>query len=141
MKSTGKEKKPSKAAPGREKVALEQERRPGLVRLQSEDMEGVIEVSLRPSRIDEFVGQERLKENLRVALQAAKKRKEPLEHLLFSGPPGLGKASLANIVAHEMGAKIGGTSGPAIVRTGDLVSTLTNLEDGDILFIDEIHRL
>ena len=141
MKSTGKEKKPSKPAAGREKVPLERERRAGLVRLETEDMDGVIEVSLRPSRIDEFVGQERLKENLRVALQAAKKRKEPLEHLLFSGPPGLGKTSLAHIVAHEMGAKIIATSGPAIVRTGDLVSTLTNLEEGDILFIDEIHRL
>ena len=96
---------------------------------------------VRPRTLEEFVGQERLKENLGIALQAAKKRKEPLEHLLFSGPPGLGKTSLAHIVAHEMGAKIMATSGPAIERAGDLIGILTNLEAGDILFIDEIHRL
>ena len=141
MKSTGKEKKTSRPAPGREKILLERVPRSGLVRLEAEDMDGVIDVSLRPSRIAEFVGQERLKENLHVALSAAKKRKEPLEHLLFSGPPGLGKTSLAHIIAHEMGSKIVVTSGPAIKRAGDLVSMLTNLEKGDIIFIDEIHRL
>ena len=141
MKSTGKEKKNNGVSAGREKVPLEKAPQRHVSDLGPEDMEGVIEISLRPSRIDEFIGQERLKENLKVALQAAQKRKEPLEHVLFSGPPGLGKTSLAHIVAHEMGSKIVATSGPAIVRTGDLVSTLTNLEDGDILFIDEIHRL
>ena len=138
MKSTDKEKKPSNPSLGREKVSLE---RASVVRIGTEDMDGVIDVSLRPSRIDEFVGQERLKENLRVALQATKKRKESLEHVLFSGPPGLGKTSLAHIIAHEMGAKIVVTSGPTIKRPGDLVGMLTNLEKGDIIFIDEIHRL
>ena len=87
------------------------------------------------------MGQEALKENFGVALQAAKKRKEPLDHILLSGPPGLGKTTLAHIVAQEMGAKIMATSGPAIERAGDLIGILTNLEDGDVLFIDEIHRL
>ncbi len=142
MKSTDKEKKPNKAAAtGREKIPLERDARASVLRLEPEDMEGVIDVSLRPSRIGEFVGQERLKENLHIALEAAKKRKEPLEHILFSGPPGLGKTSLAHIIAHEMGAKIVVTSGPAVKRAGDLVSMLTNLEKGDIIFIDEIHRL
>ena len=145
MKSTDKEKKPSNHSLGREKVSLERlptgRQGASVVRIGAEDMDGVIDVSLRPSRIDEFVGQERLKENLRVALQATKKRKEPLEHILFSGPPGLGKTSLAHIIAHEMGAKIVVTSGPTIKRPGDLVGMLTNLEKGDIIFIDEIHRL
>lgn len=123
---------------GRQKVDLEREK---LITPQQEDVEGIVELSLRPKRIKEFIGQEALKENLSVAIQAAKKRKEPLEHLLFSGPPGLGKTTLAHIVAHEMGAKIVATSGPAIQRAGDLLSTLTDLEEGDILFIDEIHRL
>ncbi len=98
MKSTGREKKANNAS-GREKVPLERERRNDLLRLGSEEADGVIDVSLRPPKIDDFVGQERLKENLRVALGAAKKRKEPLEHILFSGPPGLGKTSLAHIIA------------------------------------------
>src|SRR5262245_11758331 len=131
MKSTGREKKLSSSDVVREK----------LIEPTAEDVEGVVEISLRPSKIDEFVGQERIKENLKIALQAAKKRKEPLEHVLLSGPPGLGKTSLAHIVAHEMGSKIMATSGPAIERAGDLIGILTNLEEGDILFIDEIHRL
>ena len=126
---------------GREKIPFERLERGKLIQPTAEDMEGVVEISLRPSRIGEFIGQERLKDNIGIALQAAKKRKEPLEHLLFSGPPGLGKTSLAHIVAHEMGAKIMATSGPAIERAGDLIGILTNLEDGDILFIDEIHRM
>ena len=141
MKSTDKENKLSKPILGREKIALERVSRTSALRLEAEDMEGVIDVSLRPSRITDFIGQERLKDNLHIALAATKKRKEPLEHLLFSGPPGLGKTSLAHIIAHEMGAKIVVTSGPAIKRAGDLVSMLTNLEKGDIIFIDEIHRL
>jgi Holliday junction DNA helicase RuvB len=96
---------------------------------------------LRPVNFDDFIGQKDLVQNLRVSIQAAKQRNEPVEHVLFSGPPGLGKTSLANIVAHEMGARITVTSGPAISRAGDLIGILTNLERGDILFIDEIHRL
>lgn len=98
-------------------------------------------VSLRASAWNEFHGQERVKESLRVALTAAKKRKEPLEHVLLYGPPGLGKTTLAHLIAKEMGVNIRVTSGPAIERSGDLASILTNLEPGDILFIDEIHRL
>ena len=105
------------------------------------DDDQVLNLSLRPKRFDEFVGQGQVVENLRVAIQAAARRDETLEHLLFAGPPGLGKTSIAHIVAHEMGAKITATSGPAIGRAGDLIGILTNLEQGDILFIDEIHRL
>jgi Holliday junction DNA helicase RuvB len=101
----------------------------------------VLSLSLRPASLSEFVGQKDLVENLRVAIQAAKQRGEPLEHMLFSGPPGLGKTSLAYIIAHEMNAHITITSGPAIERAGDLIGILTNMEQGDILFIDEIHRL
>ncbi len=127
--------------PLREKMDFEREEREKLVTAKPDESDGVVEISLRPSKITEFVGQENLKENLGIALQAARKRKEPLEHLLLSGPPGLGKTTLAHIVAHEMGAKILATSGPAIERAGDLIGILTNLEEGDILFIDEIHRL
>ena len=108
---------------------------------QETDEDRVLNLSLRPTALDDFIGQTELVENLRVAVQAAKARGEPLEHLLFSGPPGLGKTTLAHIIAHECGAKITATSGPAIARPGDLVGTLTNLEVGDVLFIDEIHRL
>ncbi len=105
------------------------------------DDDQILNLSLRPKQFSEFIGQSRVVENLRVAIQAAKRRREPVEHLLLAGPPGLGKTSLAHIVAHEMGAKITATSGPAIARPGDLVGTLTNLGAGDVLFIDEIHRL
>ena len=130
---------PKEQKPIREKVSFERVERAQL--LKPEEVDGVVEISLRPSKFDDFIGQERLKSNLRIALEAAKKRKESLEHVLFSGPPGLGKTSLAHILAHEMGAKIMATSGPAIERAGDLIGILTNLEEGDILFIDEIHRL
>lgn len=100
-----------------------------------------VELSLRPKRLAEFIGQEGLKDNLGVFLAAAKQRGEPLDHLLLYGPPGLGKTTLAHIVAIEMGAPIHVTSGPAIERPGDLVGILTNLEPGAVLFIDEIHRL
>ncbi len=101
----------------------------------------VLNLSLRPHRLTEFVGQKEITDNLKVCVTATKQRKEPLEHILLSGPPGLGKTSLAHIIAHEMGTKITATSGPAIERAGDLIGILTNLEKGDILFIDEIHRL
>ncbi|MBP7216764.1 MAG: Holliday junction branch migration DNA helicase RuvB [Candidatus Omnitrophica bacterium] len=101
----------------------------------------VLNLSLRPKKFSDFIGQKDIIDNLKVCLTAAKQRKEPLEHLLLSGPPGLGKTSLAHIVAHEMNAKITATSGPAIERAGDLIGILTNLDKGDILFIDEIHRL
>ncbi len=99
------------------------------------------ELSLRPRYLREFIGQEQLKENLRVFIEAARQREEPMDHLLLYGPPGLGKTTLAHIVANEMGAPIHVTSGPAIEKSGDLVGILTNLEEGAILFIDEIHRL
>ncbi len=125
----------------REKISFERVEREKLLTQKSEEVDGIVELSLRPTRIVEFIGQESLKENLSIALLAAKKRKESLEHVLLSGPPGLGKTTLAHIMAHEMKAKIVATSGPAIERAGDLIGILTNLENGDILFIDEIHRL
>jgi len=101
----------------------------------------VVNISLRPKKISEFVGHKEIIDNLKISIQAAKQRKEPLEHLLLSGPPGLGKTSLSHIIAHEMNSKITATSGPAIERAGDLIGILTNLEKGDVFFIDEIHRL
>lgn len=100
-----------------------------------------LDLALRPKTLSEYVGQADAKMNLEVSMKAAKKRKEPLEHVLFYGPPGLGKTTLANIVASEMGVSIKTTSGPAIEKQGDLASILTNLKENDILFIDEIHRL
>ncbi|MFZ2357209.1 MAG: Holliday junction branch migration DNA helicase RuvB [Candidatus Omnitrophota bacterium] len=108
---------------------------------QETEEDVVLNLSLRPKKLSEFIGQKELVDNLKVCLTAAKQRKEPLEHVLLSGPPGLGKTSLSHIIAHEMGAKITATSGPAIERAGDLIGILTNLEKDDILFIDEIHRL
>src|SRR3989338_4344726 len=100
-----------------------------------------LDQALRPSVWTEYIGQENIKENLRILLQAAKERKHSPEHLLFYGPPGLGKTTLAHLIAKEMNAQMKMTSGPAIEKIGDLASVLTNLESGDILFIDEIHRL
>ncbi len=107
----------------------------------ADEQEAVLEVTLRPRDFANYIGQEKLKENLKLAIDAATKRGEPLDHVLLHGPPGLGKTTMASVIAHEMGAQIRITSGPAIERAGDLASLLTNLQDGDILFIDEIHRL
>jgi Holliday junction DNA helicase RuvB len=103
--------------------------------------ESVVELSLRPQRLAEFIGQGKVKDALRIYIDAARERKEPLDHALFFGPPGLGKTTLAELVARELGVNIRTTSGPALEKPGDLVGTLTNLREGDILFIDEIHRL
>src|SRR6266516_4350730 len=106
-----------------------------------QDEEEAIDVTLRPRRLDEFIGQEKLKDNLGIAVDAAKQRDEPLDHLLFYGPPGLGKARVAHVVASEVGVSVRVTSGPAVERAGDLAAILTNLQEHDVLFIDEIHRL
>src|SRR5438477_4384379 len=100
-----------------------------------------LEQTLRPQSLDEFIGQERLKKNLRVFIEAAKRRKEPLDHCLFYSPPGLGKTTLANIMARELGVNLRTASGPILERVGDLAAMLTDLSDGDVFFIDEIHRL
>lgn len=99
------------------------------------------DITIRPTRLDEFIGQKSLKESLKIFIEASKKRGEPLDHILFSGPPGLGKTTLAHIIAHEMGTDIKTTSGPVLERPGDLAAMLTSLKKGDVLFIDEIHRL
>ena len=106
-----------------------------------DEAEEQLEQTLRPRDFKSYTGQERLKKNLKLAISAAKKRDEPIDHVLLYGPPGLGKTTMASVIANEMGAQIRITSGPAIERAGDLASLLTNLQDGDILFIDEIHRL
>ncbi|HEX6535142.1 MAG TPA: Holliday junction branch migration DNA helicase RuvB [Gemmatimonadaceae bacterium] len=103
--------------------------------------ESVVELSLRPQRLAEFIGQQKVKESLRIYIDAALARREPLDHTLFYGPPGLGKTTLAELIARELGVNIRTTSGPALEKPGDLVGTLTNMREGDILFIDEIHRL
>jgi len=103
--------------------------------------ESVVELSLRPQRLEEFIGQQKVKDNLRLAIDAALARAEPLDHAIFYGPPGLGKTTLAELIARELRVNIRTTSGPALEKPGDLVGTLTNLREGDILFIDEIHRL
>ncbi|MEO7085263.1 MAG: Holliday junction branch migration DNA helicase RuvB [Gemmatimonadaceae bacterium] len=103
--------------------------------------ESVVELSLRPQRLAEFIGQQKVKDSLRIYIDAAIARREPLDHTLFFGPPGLGKTTLAELIARELGVNIRASSGPALEKPGDLVSTLTNMRSGDILFIDEIHRL
>ena len=106
-----------------------------------QDADAAFDASLRPRRLDDYIGQEKLKDNLRISIEAAKARGEPLDHVLFYGPPGLGKTTLAGIVANEMDVQIKITSGPAIVIPGDLASILTSVQQGDVVFVDEIHRL
>src|SRR5512133_309721 len=105
---------------------------------QSDDR---LDQALRPKSLSDLIGQERVKENLQILIAAARQRNEPLDHVLFYGPPGLGKTTLAHILANEMGVNIKITAGPAIERAGDLAAILTNLRQGDVLFIDEVHRL
>ena len=112
-----------------------------IVEIEKVSFEESYEKSLRPSSLEEYIGQEQIKKNLKVFIQAAKKRGESLDHMLFFGPPGLGKTTLANIIANEMNANIKTISAPMLEKSGDLAAILTNLEEGDILFIDEIHRL
>ena len=107
----------------------------------SESDDSSLEVSLRPRTLNDYIGQEKVKENLKIYIDAAKRRGEPMDHVLLYGPPGLGKTTLSGIIAAEMGVDIRVTSGPAIEKQGDLAALLTNLNDGDVLFIDEIHRL
>jgi holliday junction DNA helicase RuvB len=117
---------------------MEEER---LVSLESTPLEETVEETIRPAALDDYVGQEQVKANLKIFIEAAKQREEPLDHVLLYGPPGLGKTTLSMIIAHEMNTGIRMTSGPAIERPGDLAAILTALEPGDVLFIDEIHRL
>lgn len=112
-----------------------------MVELELFEEEASYEVTLRPSSWDEYIGQEKIKKNLKVFIEASKKRDEALDHILFFGPPGLGKTTIANIISTEMGANIKTTAAPMIEKAGDLAALLTNIEEGDILFIDEIHRM
>src|SRR5438132_3117441 len=105
------------------------------------DEDAQYEAGLRPRRLDEYIGQDRIRENLLVSVTAAKQRNEPLDHVLLYGPPGLGKTTLAYVIANEMGVPIRATSGPVLERPGDLVALLTNLKSRDVLFIDEVHRM
>jgi Holliday junction DNA helicase RuvB len=112
-----------------------------IVNIEKFKNEYIEEITLRPSSWDEYIGQEQIKKNLKVFIEASKRRAEALDHILFFGPPGLGKTTIANIIANEMNAQIKTTSAPMIEKSGDLAAILTNVEEGDILFIDEIHRM
>ena len=107
--------------------------------LKEEDIR--IEGSLRPQKLTDYIGQSKIKENLKIYIEAAKLRKDPLDHVLFYGPPGLGKTTLAGIIANEMGVNMKVTSGPAIEKPGEMAAIINNLQEGDLLFVDEIHRL
>ncbi len=112
-----------------------------VVDIERFNSEYIEEVTLRPSSWDEYIGQEQIKKNLKVFIEASRRRREPLDHILFFGPPGLGKTTIANIIANEMNAQIKTTSAPMIEKSGDLAAILTNIDEGNILFIDEIHRM
>jgi Holliday junction DNA helicase RuvB len=112
-----------------------------LVEAAATPEETTLEITLRPQHFEDFIGQEQIKQNLNIAIQAAKKRAEPLEHILLYGNPGLGKTTLSHIIGREMNANVKVTSGPTLEKVGDLAAILSNLQEGDILFIDEIHRL
>jgi Holliday junction DNA helicase RuvB len=112
-----------------------------IISVKETNGDGAFDVTLRPKKLEEYIGQEKIKENLKIAMAAAQKRQEPIEHILLYGAPGLGKTTLAYIIANELGTNIRITSGPAIEKSGDLAAILTNMGQGDILFIDEIHRL
>ena len=116
---------------------MDKERIIGSAKIQGEDQE----LSLRPKWMSEYIGQDKVKEKLQIFIQAAKERNDTMDHVLLHGPPGLGKTTLAGIIANEMGVNFRITSGPAIEKPSDLTSILTNLEDGDVLFVDEIHRI
>ncbi len=120
---------------------LEEFRDEEILNAEADQEEEDVEITLRPKFLNEFIGQDRVKDNLKIYIESAKKRGDTLDHVLFYGPPGLGKTTLSNIIANEMGTSIRITSGPAIDRTGDLVAILSNLQEGDVLFIDEIHRI
>ena len=119
----------------------EMEFAPRMISPESSSEDSDIEVTLRPQTLNDYIGQDKVKENLAVYIEAAKRRHEPLDHVLLYGPPGLGKTTLSAIIAHEMGVNLRITTGPAIEKPGDLVSLLTSLSESDVLFIDEIHRL
>ena len=112
-----------------------------IITTAASEYDSEIEMSLRPDTLETYIGQDKVKNNLKVFIEAAKKRKEPLDHVLLYGPPGLGKTTLSNIIANEMGAGFKTTSGPAIERPGDMAAILNSLNEGDVLFVDEIHRL
>ena len=116
-------------------------REEGVLATEALPGDDAFDAGLRPRQMDEFVGQAELKDRLSILIEAARGRREPVDHVLFSGPPGLGKTSLAGILSNEMGASFRATSGPALERPGDLAAVLTNLDGGDVLFIDEVHRL
>jgi len=124
-----------------EQLIMTENKTTRIIAPESDNEECGFDITLRPQSLSEFVGQEQIKENLNIFMEAARRRNEPIEHVLLYGPPGLGKTTLAHIIAREMGANMKVTTGPAIEKSGDLAALLTNLEPGDVLFIDEIHRL
>src|SRR5690625_1368740 len=112
-----------------------------MVTSEQQEQDAGLDLSLRPNTLSQYIGQDKVKENLKIFIEAAKMRNEPLDHVLLYGPPGLGKTTLASIIANEMEVQFRSTSGPAVERAGDLAAILSSLEPGDVLFIDEIHRL